>query len=394
MSYPTAVLDIGTSKVVCLFGARGNHGLMEVYGTGFKEHGGLRKQTFLNQQTARDAIFSAIRMAEEEAQRVIRTVSIGTPDSMLQTVCTRTPISYHSSHKLISTDFDDMVAHSLELQHQGEMWLHINSAVERYEANGANFKKLPVGTVVSEWTGIVSNTYFRKEFEAFVRSVLIEMNIEVETFVDAVYAEAMLLCSEEDCKKDIVFIDIGYYQTNMIVLRNQTPIYRTCIEAAGYHVANDIHYVLDIVPTVAEELKRRHVFGLNYMEQSDTYQRTDGSMFECNYEMIQNIIESRALEIADLILIELDKMPIVIDKSTKIFVSGGGILMMQGGREFLQTAIEMPVEAPKPVLPKRNSPNYYSAYGVLQEIITRESNQKKNIWKKSFFQGVIDFFTK
>ncbi len=394
MSHPTAILDIGTSKVICLIGSKGSHGLLEVYGTGCKEHGGLRKQTFLNQQSLREAIGEAIHVAEDEARRVIKTVSIGVPASMLRTICNRTTISYKSSHTIIIDDEADMIARSLALDHPGDEWSHLQSMVERYEVNGAVFKKIPIGTSTGECTGVVSNTYFRREFKILIQSILSEMNIEVDAFVDAIYAETMLLCSETDALQDVVMIDIGYYQTDIIVLRNQAILYRTGIEIGGQHMANDIHYVLDILPSVAEEVKRRHVFGLDYMEQSDTYQRTNGSLFDCNYEMIQNIIESRALEIAILIGEELKKTPIEVNKKTKIYISGGGLLMMRGGYEFLQAEVGLPLIAPTPVLPKRNSANYYSAYGVLEAMLRQKENQKKMIWNKSVVRAVIDFFTK
>jgi len=394
MSYPSAILDIGTSKAVCLLGGRGNSDLMELYGTGCHEHAGLRKGAFIKQQTVRDAAMDAIRDAAQEAGRSISSICIGVPDAMIQTICARVTMPLGTQRKIQQEDLDAFIEFALKETPVERRWIHLNSHIERFEINRSTFKHLPIGTIAKELTGVISNTFFRRDFEDLMKSVMGEMNIGIEAFVDSIYAQAMFVFPGDRRNRDAVLIDVGYYQTNMLVLRNEAPIYRKHIDIGGHHIANDIHYVLDIPSKTAEELKRRHVFGLDYMEQMDTYQRVDGTWFECEYDMVQNIIEARALEIAEMLMIELNEAPIQIDKNTIVSITGGGILMMRGGREFLQSAMEMSLLAAHPVLPKRNSPNFYSAYGVLEYCLERSQAQKNGRWGRSLVRSIVDFFTK
>ena len=394
MSYPSAIVDIGTSKAVCLLGGKGDSGLMELYGTGCHEHAGLRKGLLTKQETVRDAAMDAIQDASEESKRSISSICIGVPDAMIQTICQRIVMPLETRRKIKEEDLDALIEFALKDRPMERSWIHLNSHVERFEIDHSTFKNLPIGTMTKEITGVVSNTFFRKDFEDLMKSTMKEMDIGIEAFIDSMYAQAMLVLPEDRRNRDAVLIDVGYYQTSLLILRNEAPIYRKHIEIGGYHIANDIRYVLDVSPKAAEDLKRRHVFGLDYMEQIDTYQRADGTWFECEYDMIQNIIEARTLEMAEMLMIELNKSPIQIDKNTIISITGGGILMMRGGREFLQSAMEIPLIAAHPVLPKRNSPNFYSAYGVLEYCLECNRVQKNGRWGKSIMRSIVDFFTK
>lgn len=61
---PTAVLDIGSSKIVCLCGSSAVRGGTVVHGAGIAEYSGFSETEFLNEADLEEAIFTAIRDAE------------------------------------------------------------------------------------------------------------------------------------------------------------------------------------------------------------------------------------------------------------------------------------------------------------------------------------------
>ena len=394
MNNPTAILDIGSSKVVCLIGARSSHGGLELYGSASAAHGGLRKGAFLDLEQLREGIEQVVQEAEKEARRNIKTLFIGMPCSLMDTSCNRIKLNYQEMHKFDEDDAQKLIDSAIPLQKSPEKWDYLESYVEHYEIDGTVYRTEPFGILGKQIMGVVTNSYVEKEFSKFLAEVLSQMNISIAAFVDSAYAQADLLIPEKAEAEDDIIIDIGYYQTSLVVLRNRAPIYRTCLEIGGYQIASDISYVLDIAPAAAEAIKRRHVFGLDYMGQHESYPMTDGGYKDCDYETIQNIIEARTREIGDLLADEINRAPVNRDGNVSLYVTGGGVVMMRGGSEFLQNVLPMPIQKVSPVLPKRNSANYYSAYGVLEAGIEHEAQRRGRNWFSAIFRAIVEFFTK
>ena len=52
-----------------------------------------------------------------------------------------------------------------------------------------------------------------------------------------------------------------------------------------------------------------------------------------------------------------------------MFLTGGGISLMRGGREYLATKLNRPVKVPVAKSAKRNGPGYASALGLVDLIL-------------------------
>ncbi len=71
--------------------------------------------------------------------------------------------------------------------------------------------------------------------------------------------------------------------------------------------------------------------------------------------------------------------------------------MMRGSRELLQDALGMPVRVQTPLMPRLNSPNYTSAFGVLSYRYNSVSDQGERMMSRQggdFVDKLIHFFTK
>lgn len=395
MKYPETILDLGSSKAVCLIGGLGNEGLLEAYGTGVGEHEGLRKRNFLSTQSLRDAILTALEEAQNESRRAIRSVSVGVPGCFVETFCKKGELVYDAPHKFEQNDINQLIAYSLAgLQIPGG-YVHLHSIPVSFKLDGETYSEPPVGIQARQTSAIISHVYMHEEFQSIVKGILEEIDVEIDAYIDAIYAESLLLIPERRKAADSVILDVGQYHSDVCLIRNEAPIFHRNLNIGGAHFASDLCYVLGLAEDVAEAIKRRHVFGLDYSERVDTYRLKDGRVESCDYDMIQNIIESRALELADMFKAALEQTPVEVGRETPVYLCGGGMAMMRGGREFLQSCLEMPVSTDLPIMPRKNSANYYSAYGVLNFVLRMEKAHRRNDWRDSaLVQSVINFFTK
>ena len=79
MSQYTAVLDIGSSKVICLICSPDGKDSIVVHGAGIREYKGYKRGIMEDEQQFSDAVVDALALAEGEARRRVREISVGVP---------------------------------------------------------------------------------------------------------------------------------------------------------------------------------------------------------------------------------------------------------------------------------------------------------------------------
>ena len=85
MRYST-VLDIGSSKVICMVVSGGSDGAIIVHGMGVEQYEGYRVGQLPDKRSLADAIRHAVTSAAGESQRRIREVCVGVPSPFMQVV--------------------------------------------------------------------------------------------------------------------------------------------------------------------------------------------------------------------------------------------------------------------------------------------------------------------
>lgn len=389
------ILDIGSSKVVCFCGAKRDN-RFELYGAGVAAHEGLRRQTFLDEPSLIAAIAESIERAQQEARRNIRSVTVGVPGTFIRNDCAKSMLTFSQPRPVTEEDIEKLIEVSLDQEEIPQGYTCIHSVPISFEYDNTVASAPPVGKPTEYLGGIIAHVYLLEEFQRLLTGILREMNVEVEQFVDATYAEGLLLVPEKEWQGDSIVVDMGYFHTDVCFLRNEAPIYRKTIPAGGAHFAKDLTYVLNIAQVDAEAIKRRHVFGLDYAGRIDGYRLSDDTVENFDYNTLQEIIEARATELSALILRTLYEAPVEIERDTKVYLCGGGLAMMRGGRDFLQSRLNLNVTMAMPPMPRLNSSNYASAYGVLDYAIERERliNGRPSIGESRFVQAIVNFFMK
>ena len=84
MKHNTAILDIGSSKVICLICSAEGRDSITVRGAGVKEYDGFVGNRFADEQQFANAVVDSIAMAEGEARVRIKDLSVGVPASFFK----------------------------------------------------------------------------------------------------------------------------------------------------------------------------------------------------------------------------------------------------------------------------------------------------------------------
>ena len=359
MKQSEAILDIGSSKVVCMMGDCNYEGRFEVYGIGVSEHKGLRRRAFVDESTLELAIKAAVNAAQAEARRKIKKVYIGVPGAFIKLCCRQGELQFPTFRTITEGDLDELVDVSLIDSDAPSGCTHIHGTPISFKADGKPRTLYPVGTSAKTLWAAVSHVYMVNEFKMLLSDMLEEIGLQCETFIYSAYVSGMLLIPEKRRQDDSILLDVGYYHTELCFIRNGAAVYHSVLPVGGYHLASDVAQVMNISSDIAEAIKRRHVFGLDYSNRIDSYRLNDGKVESCEYVHIQEIIESRAEEMALMMKTALDEAPMEIAEDTPMYLCGGGMAMMRGCREFLQAAFNRPVTSDMPWLPRMKFSQLY-----------------------------------
>ena len=106
------------------------------------------------------------------------------------------------------------------------------------------------------------------------------------------------------------------------------------------------------------------------------------------------VIEPRVAELSDMVRYNIEKYASELSQRSTFYITGGGLILMRGGRETISSVVERTFKAPTPPASKLNSPVYSSSIGLLElvyeavsqmEVKPSESTSKIGSFFKAFF---------
>ena len=395
---PAAILDIGSSKVVCLSGSVLDKGGIVIHGAGVSGCDGYLEDRFLDRQSLRDAIVDAVNKAEQEAHSRIRDIALTVPASFSKLELSDMTLTLGEHARVVDpTDIDRLIDLSFRKIETPPGHVLMHSTPVFFLVDGISSAELPQGIVTEEISGLIAHMFVREDYIQAIQDALDVFGIEISMCVSASLAEATMLIPEEERVRPAVLIDVGYRQTDICVIENAALTGIASIPMGGYQFASDLAFGLDVTLQSAEQAKRRFVFSLDYGDKTEIL-RSETASKRVENSTIAYIIEARANDLAQHIREELDRLQVNLESRPIVYLSGGGLLMMRGSLEFLKKALGFPIKRDMPWTPRLSSPNYCSAFGALNFVLRanriddRPTQEKQE--DKKFLQKLKDFFTK
>lgn len=397
---PTAIIDIGSSKVVCLCGSRTGIDGVVVHGAGVAPCIGFRDGDFPDKESLHNAIVEALKKAEQESRVRIRDVAVTVPLSFSKLVSADATIALGQSTKVSAKDVDELInaAYSKCPKLPGYTLMH--STPVFFLVDGVSSSERPDGIETDELAGLISFMFVREDYLAIVQEALDDLGVEISMCVSAQQAESVMLIPDKDRVRPSVLLDIGYYQTDICVVENEAVTGMTTVPIGGFHFASDLSFGLDVPMEAAEQAKRRFVFSLENDDRTEVIRTATGTK-KVSRAAVSFIIEARANEFCGILRREIEKLGINLDAKPVIYVSGGGLLMMRGGLEYLRGALGLTLKRDMPWTPRLSTPNYCSAFGALDFVIKNNETavqqtveSTESVAQSSWLKKIKDFFMK
>ncbi|MCL1965125.1 MAG: cell division protein FtsA [Firmicutes bacterium] len=377
MKNMAVAIDFGTSKVVTLVAESGGYHRCDIIGAGVVPYDGYTDGYWNTPEKVNDAIHAAIQEAETQASRRIHEIHVGVPGEFCRVYVTETTLQLQGVDPHVTpADVERIFAMAdQEIQpvrgviiHRSPAWFMVDDGKKTMEPVG--IKGSTLKTFVSF---IVADEFFLNDINRRMQS----LGIEVAGFFSSPMGEALLFLPPEDRDRTAVLIDIGYLNSEIMAVEGDALVFHKVIPLGGAHITVDLTYGLEVAMPMAEQIKRSYIFG---MPGGDNIEAVDSAGRAASFtrEDVARVLEPRVDEISEQIREELNHSGVRLGSWSNVYLTGGGLAMMRGGREYLSAQMERPVRAPSPKAAKLNSPVYSSALGLMDLVFETIEQQTES----------------
>jgi cell division protein FtsA len=345
------VLDIGTTKVVCLIARIEGDGEPRVLGFGWQRGRGVKGGSIIDLEEAERAIRAAVGQAEEMSDHqlsgAIVNLSCGQPDSRLLHV--QWPINGRAVTEA------DLRAIMNEGRRRGveDGRETVHGAPVAFTVDATPGVEDPRGMVCDT---LGARVHLVDASQASLRNLgacLARCDLEVEELVSAPLASGLATLVEDEKRIGATVIDMGGGTTSIAVFSEGHLIHTAQIPVGGWQVTNDLARVLSTPINHAERLKTLHGGVLAAAdderemlpiplvgEDEDHIQRIPRAM-------IVNIIRPRLEETFELIRERLEQAGVAKEAGTRVVLTGGASGLI-GTRELAARVLDRQVRLGRP----------------------------------------------
>jgi cell division protein FtsA len=350
-SGPFGVLDIGTTKVVCLIARIEGDGEPRVLGFGWQRGRGVKGGSIVDLEEAERAIRAAVGQAEEmsdtQLSGAIVNLSCGQPDSRLLHV--QWPIG---GRAVTEADLRAILSEGRRRGHEdGRETVHGSPVSFTVDATPG----------VEDPRGMVCDTlgarvHLVDASQAALRNLgacLARCDLEVEELVSAPLAAGLATLVEDEKRIGATVIDMGGGTTSLAVFSEGQLIHTAQIPVGGWQVTNDLARVLSTPISHAERLKTLHGGALPAADDEremlpvPLVGEDEDHIARVPRAMVVNIIRPRLEETFEMVRERLEQAGVAKEAGTRVVLTGGASQLI-GARELAARVLDRQVRIGRP----------------------------------------------
>ena len=328
-------LDIGTTKIVAMVGARNEFNKLEILGIGKSQSLGVHRGVVNNITQTIESIKYAIEEAKTESgENDIKEVVVGIAGQHIRSLQHSDYITRENPDKVIdNNDIDELINQVYKLvMLPGEEIIHV--LPQDFKVDGQSEIKEPIGMYGSRLEAnfhiVVGQVSSIRNIGRCIKSSGLEMgDITLEPLASA---DAVL--SDEEKEAGIALIDIGGGTTDVAIFKDGIIRHTAVIPFGGNVITEDIKEGCSIMGNQAEQLKVK--FGSAWPGENKETEIVAIPWLlgrdpkEISLKTLSKIINARVVEIIEQVYLEIKNYG--NDEAKKKLI--GGIVLTGGGSQL------------------------------------------------------------
>ena len=368
-----AVLDIGSSKVVCLIGRRELNFGVRLIGSGFGVSSGVKNGAVIDMEAAEAGIRTAVEKAERAAGVTVQTVSVN--------VALR---SLRSQHMNVQTEFASGEVADRDLKR-----VLSSSLAELSQPEDAILHAIPLNWSVDDESGIRDpRGMFGKRLGVDMHFVMAGVgplrnlahciercHLDIRSVTVSPYAAGLAVLTEDERDLGVTVIDMGGGITSAAIFRDNILVHVDAISVGGKNVTNDVARGLVTPAEAAERIKTIYGSALHGADDESFMVPCPpmGAQDELHHQprtLLTSIVRSRIEETFELIRDRISESGLEEYAGRRLVLTGGGC-QLNGVRELAEYVFNKRVRIglPHGVLGMRDTlagPDFAVATGLLK----------------------------
>ncbi len=330
----TAVLDIGTTKIVCLIATTAEDGTVAVTGVGHQLAKGIKSGVITDIGEAGTSITAAVHAAEQMAGVTIENVMVSANGTNLK--------SRHVSVEL------DVLADGVSDQDIADVILEgcaslsaddtaiLHCFPSQYSLDNARGLRDPRGMIGKKLGADLQIITAREQYLKNVAQCIGRAHLNISDHVMASHASALSALEKDEMDLGVTLIDMGGGTTSFSVFVGGRNIYSDCIPIGGNHVTSDIAQGLSTSIHNAERLKTLHGSAVNSVKDAEVMidvpqlgeREDEDEPTTMPRAMLVGVIRPRMEEIFELIRGKLEAAGVDKIAGRRCVITGGASQMI------------------------------------------------------------------
>mgnify|MGYP002784443698 CR=1 FL=1 len=248
-----AVLDLGSTKIVCLIAYVDSSGKVTITGIGHQISRGIKAGIIIDVQKAESSIVAAVSAAEKMAGETIEKVYVNISGTTLcsHSISAETTIS---GHEITARDISQIIAVGKKQfdREDTEILDCIPTNYKIDDTSGIIDPRGMFGEKLSTELHIVtcSPTAIKN-----IVNCLARCHLNVQEFISSPYASGLACLTEDEKNLGVTLVDIGGGCTSISVFSGGNFAYTNSIALGGNHITRDIALGISTSTAHAERIK-------------------------------------------------------------------------------------------------------------------------------------------
>lgn len=391
-----AAIEFGTSKLVTVVVQPGGLIRCDIVGSGTVPYAGFKEGEWGDYEGLIDAVQDSITAAELEANTKIHEIYVGVPGEFIHVRTAEAEIELEEGHTFTADDINavqDKAADKLHIIEENSMVLHRSPAW--FSIDDGKKTMRPMNERGSRLRVSESFVLASQDFIDDIVDIMGRLGITIMGFLSPTMGASHLLLPPDERDRVAMLIDVGYLNTEVCMIEGDAIIYHAILGVGGGDITAQLAYGFNLSMREAEQIKRAYLFDPDEFDQDNYYEvdADDGGKLGFPRKEVSRIIEKQTDEICDYIeKTLLNDAGQYFGPRTQVYLTGGGLAMMRGGREYLAARIGKPVKVPIAKSAKLNSPVYGTALGLVSLVF--DSMEQPESAASGLTKKLTNFFRK
>ncbi len=250
-------LDIGTTKIACFVGMRGENGKVKILGFGKTDSKGVEHGVVKNVSDTAESIRRAVNEAADQADVDIDEVWVGIAGQHIKSHPSQGSVMIPPEHRLIEReDVERLISEQYNsMLEPGEEIIHVFPQQYIVDGDPLSHEVSPVGVVGKKLMANFHMVTANVQNLQYIKYAVQDAGLHIKGVVLEPVASAKAVLDDNDRESGVAMVDIGGGTTDVAIFYDGIIRHTSVLPLAGNAITNDIREGCNILKKQAESLK-------------------------------------------------------------------------------------------------------------------------------------------